>query len=68
MLLDGFYNTFTVLTTLKSSDLGENIKDIIKIKLEKFVETLQIPWTKQLPLVCPLITTPFGSHTFHPLK
>ena len=42
MLLDGFCNTFTMLTTLKFSDLGENIKDIIKIKLAKFVETLKV--------------------------
>lgn len=63
MLFGGFCNTFSVLTTLKSSDLVESIKVIIKTKLAKFVETIQIPWTKALLLVfLNLITIPFITH------
>ena len=47
----------------QSSGLVECTKSIIKAQMAKFVETLQIPWPKALPLVLlNLRSTSFGTH------
>ena len=46
-----------------SSGLAEHTNGIIKTQSAKFVEALQIPWPKTLPLVLlSLRSTPFGTH------
>ena len=65
LVLQNFYCAYY----LQSSGLVELTNGTIKTRLAKFVEILQIPWPKVLPLVLlNLKPTPFRTHKLSPFE
>lgn len=53
----------------QSSGKVKRTKEILKLKISKFVETTRLPWPKVLSLVLLTIrSTPFGNHNLTPYK